>query len=140
MNQQEQAMRPLAHLVLSLALVLCSAGVPAAESAAGEAVSLVELTTAPDTYDGKAVVVRGYLSIGFEKRSLCPSPQQAAGKDCVWLSGDTAAWRDLNGRRVTLRGIYDKQFLGHLGCCAGAVRATERPALAPDPAQASPVR
>jgi hypothetical protein len=135
MNALDLANRRLARIALGLALAWCNHGVLAAESAdAAEAVSLAELTSSRDAFDGKAVRVSGYLSIGFEKRSLCPAAHQAAGKDCVWLSGDTSGWRDLSGRYVTLHGVYSKQFLGHLGCCAGAVRANERPVPVPDPA------
>lgn len=124
--------RSLAHIAFGLAAVLCSAGAIAAEEAGDDiSLSLAQLTAAAASYDGKAVIVSGYLSMGFEKHCLCPAPKQAAGKDCVWVSGDGTDWRDLNGQHVTLRGTFGTKFKGHMSCCAGSLRVMQRPVPTP---------
>ena len=109
---------------LGIALLLVSGISLGAETfVEAHPVSLAELVANRDAYDEKAVVVTGYLSLGFEKSSLCPTAKQAAGKDCVWLSFDTTPWKKLSGKRVTITGFFFQRFTGHLGCCAGSISA-----------------
>jgi hypothetical protein len=115
-----------------IALLLVASSARATENTGVVDVTLAQLTSNSDEYEGKHVRVSGYLRLGFERSTLCPTARQAAGKDCVWISGASDGRRKFDGKSVAIHGIYVKGITGHMGCCSGAVRAAEPPALLPN--------
>lgn len=117
----------IGHLVLGLAFLGCAS--------AAESLTPSELSRSPQSYDGKAVVVRGWLDYGFEKRHLFQRSQPENGPaidrnvaDHACISIEVAerlratATR-LNHRYVIMKGVFRSDLAGDrvfLGLCNSA--------------------
>lgn len=125
---------------LSVVFALASGGaiandVPAADT--GEYVSIIQLIANPDRYHGKVVFLSVYPKVEFEGDCLCMVPNAASSKDCLWLQYDDgpwetdkdmerykraqARWKPLSGKRVSVRGTFNKNNTGHFGLFSGAL-------------------
>ncbi len=130
-------------LMLSLALGMpnCFAETPVVTEQSdkiGKSVSLTNLVATPERYEGKLVYVVGYISIGLENMSLCPSKKPLSRKDCIWLTIDSGPFetdedikrftekekrlKPFNGQVVSVRGVFDSHDTGHFGMWSGAIR------------------
>jgi hypothetical protein len=114
------------------------------EVAVVERVSIIGLIATPNTYQGRTVLVTGYLTIGFEDNVLYLNRDDAVNgnsKNGVWIgygkpveSPDQlkeydayyARLRPFNKGYVTLEGIFDGKATGHLDCCSGELTSITR--------------
>ena len=102
-------------------------------------VSFVQLLSHPEAYDGKKVVVFGFLHVQFEDSALYMSKTDAdfiRGENSLWVSYNSdvklqpldgkeivgGSRKDLeyfNGRYVTLEGTFNMKEHGHMGMFFG---------------------
>lgn len=99
---------------------------------------MINLIATPERYDGKLVFLTGYVTIGLEHMTVCPSKSPLSGKDCLWLEIDDGPfidrsdvmrekskekiWMQFDGKVVSIRGVFDKDETGHFGQFSGAIR------------------
>lgn len=112
-----------------------------AKGALVEHVSFVQLAGNPEKYNGKVVVVSGWVTDGYENSTLCKVSNPTQVRDCVWIAiysrpmktkldadlNDAAMlrWRKNSGKKMTVRGKFDMHDTGHLNCCAGTLNDVE---------------
>jgi hypothetical protein len=129
-------------MISLLITAMGSAAVELNENKSGERVSLIQLISDPNRYDGKVVFLGAYAIVQFEGNSLCMQPRPASSKDCVWLQFDdgpwetkqdmvryrraAAKWRKFNGKRISVRGTFNQNNLGHFGGWSGAIEKISR--------------
>lgn len=99
------------------------------------AVSLVQLIANPDQFDGKRVVVGGFLSLEFEGHALYlhqddfrvgnTSNAVALELPANWFTS-TASIDCPNNRYVQLEGEFNGKNNGHFGRSAGSLKSVER--------------
>ena len=123
-------------IAFAMAGLACSAVVIAADAAK---VSISRLTAAPERFDGKPVLISGYVRLEFENQVVCRTPTPRSMKECLWLdffpkpaNNDKDAddhermfseWKArYHGKRVTLRAVFDAKDLGHLALQSGTLR------------------
>ena len=127
--------RDLVALVGALSSFGCA--IHDSASVLGDHVSIIQLISNPERYDGKVVFLSAYATIEFEGDRLCMVPKPASSKDCVWLevvNGASEGAKDaaqsdageiklraLSGHRISIRGTLSKSSTGHLGGFAGAL-------------------
>lgn len=108
------------------------------EAELGERVSIYRLIANPEPYTGKVVFVTGYVRIGFEDWSICPSKSTLSTQDCLWLVIDDGPfeseqdqqrlrlaqmkWKHFNRKVVSLRATFDASETGHLGGWSGGLK------------------
>ena len=99
-------------------------------------VSLINLIASPDDFHGKKVRVIGVSVIEFEGDSLYLSREDVLNgvtKNAVWLSlnynilGKTEEnLEENNGQYALIEGIFNKNNLGHMELCSGAIENVTR--------------
>ena len=136
----------LFKILLALSFTAISASAACEESS--QHVSLYRLIANPDEFHGKKVYVTGFVRIGLENMSICPSRHALSYKDCLWLRIDEGEyetqadmvrfdranrkWRQFNRQVVSVRATFDKNETGHFGLWSGGlthivqVQRTER--------------
>jgi len=93
-------------------------------------VSLAELITVPERFDGKRVRVVGYAHFEFEGSGLYlhrEDSEHLLTKNGVWLT--TPAHTDLrrvNDRYVLVEGLFVAREHGHMGMWSGTIREVTR--------------
>ncbi len=103
----------------------------------GQRVSLFRLIVNPDSYHEKVVFVTGYVRIGLEDMSICPSRDSLSNIDCLWLNIDDGPfetdkdmeryyenerkWNKFNKSVVSIRATFDKNETGHMGGWSGGL-------------------
>jgi hypothetical protein len=91
-------------------------------------VPFVRLLATPESYDGKIIVVYGFLHQRFEDSAIYSSKENADYLiDCIWIRPrveDKARIKKLDGQFVMLVGTFsfDKGGNGHLGVCRGELK------------------
>jgi hypothetical protein len=92
-----------------------------------EVVSLVQLIATPEKYDGKTVLVIGFLRLEFEGNALylhAEDYQHSITQNSVWvvrnaiINGQGDA---LNMHYVMLGGTFDAEHKGHMGLSSGSL-------------------
>jgi len=101
--------------------------------------SLVSVLANPEKYDGKRVMVTGFLHFQFEDSALYLSKEDADylnGKNALWVRYNFAAkldWRCgekfpstlglsyFDARYVTLSGTFNMKEYGHMGAFSGVL-------------------
>jgi hypothetical protein len=105
-------------------------------------VSLINLIATPERYDGKKVIVTGYVYFEFENRSLCLFERVASSRECLWINvnenipaSEAAArdqerseitWKSYHHNVVTIQGVFDMSDKGHLGGWSGGIRNIDK--------------
>ena len=105
--------------------------------------SLIELIARPEVYDGKRVVVSGFISFEFEGNALYLSANDwehgiLANSLVIepppGFESDTApARKAVNRRYVMLEGTFDARKRSHLGVVSGAIGHISRLGPLPSP-------
>lgn len=131
---------PIASLLALFCLCCVHAALAAPDQTreTGIRVSLINLVATPERYDGKLVLVTGYVSIELENMSICPTKNTQSTKDCVWINIDSGPfdtdedvlrfkvkekiWKQFHAKTVTIRGTFDKDDTGHFGGWSGAIK------------------
>jgi hypothetical protein len=97
-----------------------------------EDVSMVQLITTPEKFDGKFVRVDGFLNLAFEGDSLYLHREdlvQGLVRNGIWVVRTEAMERDekkLNRHYVLIEGIFDAQHHGHMDMFGGAIKDITR--------------
>lgn len=108
-------------------------------------VSIYQLLSSPERFQGRFITVSGYYRFGQELSALFASKDDAdyfIGKNSLWinltgsedlrpdLSKKSAlrnqSIRDLDGRYITIEGIFDKNACGHMSMSAGQIKKVTR--------------
>jgi hypothetical protein len=125
--------------IISAVALLASTGCVSSRDVS-QLLSIDQLLAHPNKFDGRAVVVIAYANIEFEGDELCDVPS-AGGKSCVWLTWtdgpyeteqdlakdlaryDAAEekWRAFHGKRVLVRGTFNRGPSGHFGMYLGEI-------------------
>jgi len=128
------------------AVVLLASGACVSSRYVSQAVSIDQLLAHPGEFHGKAVPVLAYAKIEFEGDRLCAVPR-APMQNCIWLSFDDGPyeseqdlarylaarkrWRAFDGRRVLVRGTFNRGPSGHLSLFPGDISHVVGVELAP---------
>lgn len=105
-------------------------------------VSLVQLLATPERYNGKQVLVTGYLHLQFEDTALYFSKEDAQyGSNALWVGfandvkletvGNPSQRKRLklssfDSRHVMVQGVFDSSMKGHLGGFPGGITNISR--------------
>ncbi|MEE1198014.1 MAG: hypothetical protein U0K54_02580 [Acutalibacteraceae bacterium] len=96
-------------------------------------VTMLQLLTSPEKYDGKLIRVIGIGNIEFEGNCISPSIDDFNHYtgNSIWIELDeektpyNEAWQH-NGRYVIVEGIFDKDDCGHMGMFRGSIKNISR--------------
>lgn len=94
-------------------------------------VSLIALIASPERYDGKQVVVSGYMYLQRERSALYLAKadfQHALFKDAFYLEVPNQMGERiyrLNGCYVEITGTFDGKHIGHMGAFSGELIVKE---------------
>ena len=86
---------------------------------------LVELVTNPVAYHDKPVQVVGFVTLEFERNSICPHPD-AEPASCLWLDLDGVSDPGFRTGAALIEATFDGEGRGHFGLYAGTLRAITR--------------
>ena len=136
--------------IISAVALLAFAGCVSSRDVS-QSLSIDQLLAHPSKFDGRAVVVVAYANIEFEGDELCDVP--SAGREgCIWLTyidgplkhwqdeteQDLARyqaveekWRAFHGKRVLVRGTFNRGPSGHWGMYPGEINRITEVKLAP---------
>ena len=136
--------------IISAVALLASAGCVSSRDVS-QSLSIDQLLVNPSKFDGRAVVVVAYANIEFEGDELCDVP--SAGREgCIWLTyidgplkhwqdeteQDLARyqaveekWRAFHGKRVLVRGTFNRGPSGHFGMYLGEINRITGAELGP---------
>lgn len=96
-------------------------------------VSMVQLLTSPEKYDGKLVRVIGVGNLEFEANHLSLSKEDHTYNtgNSIWIElGEKAISyeeaKKYNGKYVIVEGFFDKDDKGHFGMFCGAIKNISR--------------
>jgi len=131
--------------IISAVALLASAGCVSSPDVS-ESLSIDQLVTHPGKFDGTAVVVVAYANIEFEIDKLC-DVLGVGRKGCIWLTWDDGPyeteqdlarydaaeekWRAFHGKRVLVRGTFNRGPSGHFGMYPGELNRIAGVELAP---------
>lgn len=117
-------MRELGLTTVFLALLGCTSGVPQDVTT----ISVKEIRSAPDDFDGKEIYVRGYVRFAFEACTVSDS-DQADDFLWYWPQGNCYDLRSTTQPKEgtgVVHGTLDLSDGGHLGVSSnGAIRNAE---------------
>ncbi|WP_143042956.1 hypothetical protein ABL840_25725 [Variovorax sp. NFACC27] len=87
-------------------------------------VSMVQLIANPRQFNGKRVLVAGFLTMQFENTALWLNKEDAnvgISKNAVFVGSPSSVVCPA-GTYVQVRGVFDAKFTGHLGAFAGYLK------------------
>jgi hypothetical protein len=105
-----------------------------------ETISLIKLLAAPEKYEGRKLVVSGYIVDRFECVAIYPT-QEFATHDLylsgvwldfdkknleVWADGKTLKYHSLDNKYASVAGIYTQKLRGHMGLFCGTLQNVRR--------------
>ncbi len=131
--------------IISVVALLASAGCVSSRDV-NQPLSIDQLLAHPSKFDGRAVVVVAYANIEFEIDKLCDVPS-TPDRRCIWLTYDDGPyeteqdlaryqaadekWRAFHGKRVLVRGTFNRGPSGHFGVYPGEFNRITGVKLAP---------
>lgn len=95
-------------------------------------VSLIQLISNPDRYDGKVVRLEGFLRLEFEGNALYlhqEDDDRMLTKNAIWVDANAGMMQrrnDLNQKYVLLEGTFDAKDHGHMGLFSGSLHKVKR--------------
>jgi hypothetical protein len=115
---------------VTLLLFLCASGTGLAspQVRSVEQVSLLQLIVTPERYDGKTVLVEGFLHLEFEGNVLCLSENDyihRLSKNGLWVRRNSMINENLgklNSRYVVIKGTFDAGNKGHMSMNSGSLK------------------
>ncbi len=131
--------------IISAVALLASAGCVSSRDVS-QSLSIDQLLAHPSKFDGRAVVVVAYANIEFEIDKLC-DVLGVGRKGCIWLTyndepyeteQDLARydaveekWRAFHGKRILVRGTFNRGRSGHFGIYPGEINRITGVKIAP---------
>ena len=90
--------------------------------------SIINLITTPERYNGKLVRIIGYVELQFEGTSIYLSKYaNASAKNGLWLdSVDPKIWPKYNKKYCLIEGTFNSNNQGHMGMWSGAIENIQR--------------
>ena len=94
---------------------------------AKESVSLIQLIATPEKYEGKTVLITGFLRLEFEGNSICMHREdcdQNLYQNSLWVNPSKdlfAHSQELNNHYITLVGVFTAKRNGHMGLWPGEI-------------------
>jgi hypothetical protein len=88
-------------------------------------ISLIQLIANPEKYDGRKVVVKGFLTLKFESTLLYldkENRENGLHKNSIWINIQSDPNSIYHEKYVTVVGTFDMKFNGHFGCCSGSIK------------------
>lgn len=98
---------------------------------------LAMLTSHPDNYHGKVLVLIAYVTIEFENMTACPAENETQMKNCLWINIDDGSykteqdypryeamlqnWKRFDRQTVAIRATFDKSEKGHFSMWPGSL-------------------
>jgi hypothetical protein len=113
-------------LFMLLALV-CALPCSTLSTEQPQAVSIIQLISSPDAYDGKLVQVFGFVRFEFEGSAIYLHQEdykQGLYKNSLWLS--MGEQKELDQKYALIEGIFNARNHGHLGLCSGSIEKVSR--------------
>ncbi len=98
-------------------------------SAEAESVSIVNLIASPEKYDGKPVIITGFLALDFEGSAVYlhkEDYENSIYKNGLWCSIDLVKYRPLDHKYVCIEAVFDAKGKGHLGLWSGQIKEVRR--------------
>ena len=93
-------------------------------------VSIINLISTPDKYEGKFVRIFGFVKLEFEGTGIYLTEadlKNYLGKNGLWLEGvNSDQWGQYNGSLCLVEGIFDSKNTGHMGAWSGAIKNVSR--------------
>lgn len=96
-------------------------------------VTMLQLITTPEKYDGELVRVIGVSSYGFEECSISLSKEdyKYSTGNSIWIElgenkGFFEEFTQYDGEYVLVEGVFDKDDCGHLGAYCGSIKNINR--------------
>jgi len=91
------------------------------------AVSIIQLISKPEAYDGKRVSITGFVRFEFEGNSIYLHEEDYRNglyKNGMWLSMEER--KELNNRYALIEGSFNAGNKGHLGLWSGSIENVSR--------------
>jgi len=101
-----------------------------------ESVSIANLISNPEKFEGKSVVVTGYYYSRFEHSAIYPTQRNADSSewsDGLWVYG-LSPFLEFDDQRVAVSGIFSSKNKGHLGQWSGSICVSAILPVSPDQA------
>ena len=98
-------------------------------------VSLIQLIANPKEYDGKLVRVGGVVNFEFEGDAIYlhkDDIRYCLTKNGLWLDTQSMQKKKLNGKYVSVEGIFNATSKGHMGLWSGTLQRISRMGLLPE--------
>lgn len=88
--------------------------------------SIIQLLARPEIYDGKQVIIRGFVHLEFEGRGIYIHKQDyehGLEHNALWVGGfrNGARVKNCQDNYVTIFGIYRAEDYGHMGMWSGTI-------------------
>jgi hypothetical protein len=88
--------------------------------------TIIQLLARPELFDGKRVVIRGYVHREFEDNGIYIRQEDFADHlthNGLWIGGfrDEARMQNCQDGYVTLVGVFHAQEYGHMGAWSGTI-------------------
>ena len=113
-------------IILATMLIITSISVFAE---VGEDVSIINLISNPEQYNGKKVIITGYLNMEFEENGIYLSKEDYINsiyKNGLWCNIDTGKHSKFNKKYVVMEGIFNARMTGHMGLWSGSIEDISR--------------
>jgi hypothetical protein len=95
----------------------------------GENVSIINLICDPQQYDGKEIIITGFLALDFEGNAVYlyqDDYQNSIYKNGLWCTIDMKKYREYDHKYISLEGVFDAYHKGHFGLWAGSIKSVKR--------------
>jgi len=96
---------------------------------AASSVSIIDLISQPEKYDGQEVIVTGFLSLDFEGSGIYlhrEDYENSIYKNGLWCDIDVVENKKIDHTYVSLEGIFDAKGKGHRGLWSGRLKDIRR--------------
>ncbi len=95
-----------------------------------EQISIINLIATPEKYEGKLIMIFGYVKLEFEATSVYLTKSDMENYICkngLWLNGiGSDEWKKYDGQLCLIEGIFDSTMTGHMGACSGGIKNVSR--------------
>lgn len=94
-----------------------------------ESVSIVQLIANPAEYNGKKVIITGFLNMEFEGNGIYLHKDDylnSVYKNGFWCNIDIVEYAKFNKKYIVIEGIFDAKKKGHLGLWSGTIMDISR--------------
>jgi hypothetical protein len=94
-----------------------------------EHTSIINIVSNSEKYDGKSVIIGGYLSLEFEGSAIYLSKDDWSNlitKNGLWCQIDIGKYKDFDNKYVFVEGIISASKHGHMGLWSAQIDSIKR--------------